>query len=180
MPGGGRVISPADQGLAMGRASSTAFARARPAPLAFPLVAPHILQEEAIRLWRATDRTVKRWAAEHGVAFKKNDGAYREPTPRPMGFTRETTDGVSAKDLSERFNAGLKLIRRWRKEIGATVRSSPKPRPEPRPVSILHPQRASVRKDTAKLTAPRTALPSEPCFRCGARGWCGHDHRVAA
>jgi len=24
----------------------------------------------------------------------------------------------------------------------------------------------------------RTTLPSEPCRRCAARGWCGHDGRV--
>lgn len=24
-----------------------------------------------------------------------------------------------------------------------------------------------------------TGLPSSPCFRCGARGWCGHPGRVA-
>lgn len=25
----------------------------------------------------------------------------------------------------------------------------------------------------------RSNLPPDPCFRCGGRGWCGHNGRVA-
>lgn len=36
-------------------------------------------------------------------------------------------------------------------------------------------------KSAAALdAAPRARLPDSPCFRCGARGWCGHNGRVAA
>lgn len=41
-------------------------------------------------------------------------------------------------------------------------------------------RRSRITPEQAKLAeAVKADMPHEPCFRCGARGWCGHNGRVA-
>lgn len=165
----------------------------RAAPLSFPLVAPHLLLAEAIRLWRTTDTTAKRWAAEHGVSFAVPtfDNGAKLQRPRPADFTAATVRGMGLLQVKARWSCGTSAARRWMEEVGITPpaivrrgsRVKPAPTSEPRPISILHqphPHRVSTPKDAMKAAAPRSNLPDAPCFRCGARGWCGHDGRIQA
>lgn len=159
----------------------------RPAPDSFAIIAPEITQAEAIRLWRIGEATAKRWAHEHGVAFKPHHkpggrGALRM---RPHDFTAGTVRGMTVKAMLLRWRCGKKALRRWFVEIGVDYPgNAPRaPKPIPRAPSILYrpapPRRVSTPKVAEKMAPPRSTLPDEPCFRCGARGWCGHDFRIA-
>lgn len=40
--------------------------------------------------------------------------------------------------------------------------------------------KAEASTSQAAVAREPSPFPSAPCFRCGARGWCGHDGRIGA
>ena len=155
----------------------------RPAPLAFALLAPQLTMTEAGRLWVAGDTTVKRWAREQGVAFKPatHDNGLVNRRSIPADFTVTVVREMTLRQMCERWNCHRRTARRWCVELGLKLPQPDKPVTARPAVSILrqpHVHRCSTPKDAIKDAAPRSSLPAEPCFRCGARGWCGHGWRV--
>lgn len=88
--------------------------------------------------------------------------------PAPADF-RANWRVMSQEQLTEHYERNKKVIERWVRELGLRRTSATRPAFYGR----------TVKPPVEKMEGLRSTLPTEPCFRCGARGWCAHRSEAA-